>query len=175
MHPFLINSSKFWLIFDLVSHAPFHFRTADNVGVYPRNDFKLAAKMAKRLGVHTKSTFVLHPKAADAQKLPFPANCSVHDALLWYCDLTSVPKRSLLEVLASFADAGDRAKLISWCTDAKAAFHEDQKNLLEVLEEVPSVKPPFEAFLEFVPKLVPRFYTISSSSRVSFFLQCSVS
>ena len=31
---------------------------------------------------------------------------------------------------------------------------------------MPSVKPPLEDFLEFVPKLTPRFYTISSSSRV---------
>jgi len=149
-----------------LSTAPFHFRTADNLGVYPRNDYKLAAKVAKRLGLHTKATFTLIPKG-DTQRLPFPHNCSVHDALLWYCDLTSTPKRSLLETLATFAtDTADRAKLLGWCTNDKAAFLDDQKNVLEVLEEVPSVKPPFEAFLEFIPKLVPRFYTISSSHRV---------
>jgi sulfite reductase alpha subunit-like flavoprotein len=68
--------------------------------------------------------------------------------------------------MAMYADATDKAKLLHWATDGKEAFHAESKNLLEVLEEVPSVQPPWEDFIEWCPKLQPRFYTIASSSKM---------
>jgi NADPH-ferrihemoprotein reductase len=148
-----------------ISDLPFAYRTADNLGVLPRNDYKLVAKVARRLGLSLKSKFTLSAKNG-GRKLPIPSPCTVHDALLWYCDLTSVPKRTLLETFMQYAtEAADKAKLSQFVHDGKAAYLEDKKNLLDVLDEVPSVKIPFGDFLEMCPRLVPRYYTISSSAR----------
>ena len=54
------------------------------------------------------------------RKLPFHPNCTVRDALLWYCDITDMPKRSLLEILASYAtDPADKAKLLRYVHEDK--------------------------------------------------------
>jgi len=42
-----------------------------------------------------------------------------------------------------------------------------KKSIFEVLEEFPSINIPFNAFIELVPRIQPRFYTISSSSKAS--------
>jgi NADPH-ferrihemoprotein reductase len=60
----------------------------------------------------------------------------------------------------------EKAKLHQWTHEGKDEFHKDEKSILEVLEELPNADVPFLDFLEFCPKLQPRFYTISSSSLV---------
>lgn len=150
-----------------ISGLSVKYKTADNLGVCPRNDHRLAAKMARRLGVDSKKIFSLKPKdPRSARKLMFPSSLSVMDALLWYCDITSIPKRSVLEILSGYTtDEKDKAVLRHYLNEGKNEYAEDCKSLLELLEELTSIKVPFADFLEWVPKLQPRFYTISSSSK----------
>ena len=42
-----------------------------------------------------------------------------------------------------------------------------RKSVLDLLDEFPSCAPPFEAFLDLLPPLRPRYYSISSSPLVS--------
>ncbi len=42
----------------------------------------------------------------------------------------------------------------------------EKRSVRELLEAFPSITPPFDHFLEWCPKLTPRFYTISSSAKV---------
>ena len=42
-----------------------------------------------------------------------------------------------------------------------------QRSVLEVFQEFPSVKPPFEALVQLLSRLHPRSYTICSSSVVN--------
>lgn len=143
------------------------YRTADNLGVLPRNDYHIASKLAQRLGLEPRKRFAIKPKdSRSSRKLPFPSRLTVMDALLWYCDITSVPKRSVLEIFLTYAtDAADKQKLKHYLNEGKSEYADDCKSMLELLEELPSVTPPFADFLEFCAKLQPRFYTISSSSK----------
>lgn len=154
------------LEFQLPKGCRLKYTTSFNLGVFPRNDFKLAAKLARRLGVDTRSIFKLEKKPGN-RKLPLPMHtCSVQDALLWYLDFMQVTKSKTLKIMAMYANAEDRAKLLHWAGDGKEEFHTRSLHLLEVLNEVPSVTPPWEEFVEWCPKLQPRFYTIASSSRL---------
>jgi len=143
--------------------------TADNLGVFPRNDYKIAAKVAKRLGAHPKDIFAMKPKdPKSSKKVPFPPRCTVHDALLWYSDIASLAKSKLVLAFASYATSPkEKAQLLSFAKDDKEAFAADQKSVYELLEEFPSVNIPLGDFLELVPRMQPRFYTIASSTKVS--------
>jgi NADPH-ferrihemoprotein reductase len=144
-----------------------NYTTADNLGILPRNSHQLAARLAKLLHVKPNSVFRLHPKGYD-KKAPIIHACSVMDALLWYCDITSMPKRHTLELLAGYAtDMKEKDQLKRWAHEDKEAFAADMKSIVEVIEECPSAIPPFEHFVGFCPRLQPRFYTISSSSRAN--------
>ena len=121
--------------------------------------------MAQRLKVDPQQLFVLKPLGK--KKSPITQLCSVQDALLWYLDFQSVPRAALLTTLGQYTqDAEEKQKLHFWTHQGKDEYNQDQKSLLEVLDLLPGVQPPFIDFLEWCPKLQPRFYTISSSSLV---------
>ena len=45
-------------------------------------------------------------------------------------------------------------------------IHDDHRTVLQVLQDLPSVKPPLDFLLELLPRLQCRYYSISSSSKV---------
>lgn len=152
---------------DISEHKRLRYVTADNLGVYARNDFKQAGQMIKRLGGNPKDLFSLR-KSGDLSKFMFPSPCSVQDAFLWYVDFNNMPRLKILRILSDYAtDNKEKEQLLRYCDEEKEAFAADQKSLFEVLDQFPSVKVPLEHFLEFCPKMSPRFYTISSSSKVN--------
>ncbi len=55
--------------------------------------------------------------------------------------------------------------------DGKAEFHSwvtaAERSVLEVFQEFPSIKVPFEHLVQLLPRLAPRSYTICSSSVVT--------
>jgi len=144
--------------------------TADNLGVFPRNDYKIVARVIRCLGIHPETIFTLKQRPGvsgdKVRKLTVTSPCSVRDALLWYCDITSIPRHKLLQTLSQYAtDPKQKATLLAYTSERKEEFHEDRKSLFEVLEEFDSLRIPFVDFIEFIPKLQPRFYTIASSSK----------
>lgn len=47
---------------------------------------------------------------------------------------------------------------------------EDNRNIVHILEDLPSVKIPIDHLCELLPRLQPRYYSISSSPKVIMFL-----
>jgi len=66
-----------------------------------------------------------------------------------------IEKKALLELAAE----SGQAKYTSWVKDQSLI-------LLEILEAYPSCKPPLGHMLELLPRLMPRYYSISSSLSV---------
>ena len=56
-----------------------------------------------------------------------------------------------------------------WCVQAKYLdwVVKDHRNILAILEDLPSLNPPIDHVLELLPRLQARLYSISSSSKVS--------
>eukprot|EP00823_Brevimastigomonas_motovehiculus_P002362 TRINITY_DN1453_c1_g1_i1.p1 TRINITY_DN1453_c1_g1~~TRINITY_DN1453_c1_g1_i1.p1 ORF type:complete len:690 (+),score=240.58 TRINITY_DN1453_c1_g1_i1:44-2113(+) len=140
------------------------YKTAENLGVHPRNDYKLAAQLAKRLGVRLEASFTLDSLAN--KPMPFPSPLTVQNALLWYCDFQIPVRSSLVQILAQYArDATDKQKLLYLASvQGKEELSTQKYSLFDLLFLCPSVLPPFDHFLDFCPRLLPRYYTISSSS-----------
>jgi NADPH-ferrihemoprotein reductase len=152
--------------FDASASRRLKYVTADNLGVFCRNDSERAQRIIERLGGNPDTIFSLR-KPTDTGKFMYPTPCSMQDAFLWYVDFNNVPRSKIIAILADYAtDAGEKARLQAYATENKKAFDEDKMSLDEVLEAFPSVTVPIEHFLEFAPKMTPRYYTISSSSKV---------
>mmetsp|Transcript_25095 Transcript_25095/g.34969 ORF Transcript_25095/g.34969 Transcript_25095/m.34969 type:complete len:630 (-) Transcript_25095:83-1972(-) len=150
-----------------INDTSINYYTADNLGVCPRNEHKICAKLCKRLDVHPKAIF----KATySGHHTGLPSECSMMDAMLWHLDINNPPKKSLLTTLAQYAtDAKEAEELIALASPAEKEKYDAEMirrhtSIPDLLERYASIKVPFSVFVEICPKMQPRFYTISSSS-----------
>lgn len=158
---------------DVSKAKGFTYQTADNLGVLPVNDEAVVQSVANCLGYDLSAVFSV--KAAPGHEwhgAPFPMPITVHECLSHYCDLTSAPRRSELKLLAAYAqDPTDKKALLRMSSkEGKAEYREKimdgHVGLLDLLKRCPSIQIPLEHFVGFCPRLLPRYYTISSSSSV---------
>ena len=149
------------------------YQTADNLGVLPVNDDDVVEAVAGALGYDLDAVFRLKPAPDHEHKHAalFPTPCTVRECLARYCDLTQAPRRSDLKLLASYAtDPLDRSALLRMASkEGKAEYREKIVNAhIGVADIVArlcrSIEMPLEHFIAACPRLLPRYYTISSSS-----------
>jgi len=149
------------------------YQTADNLGVLPVNDDAVVEAVASALGFDLDARFRL--KAAPGKESKhvglFPSPITVRECLRRYCDLTSVPRRSELKLLAAYAsDPIDKSALLRM--SSKEGRNEYKEKILgahiglvDIVSKLcKSIKMPLEHFISVCPRLQTRFYTISSSS-----------
>jgi NADPH-ferrihemoprotein reductase len=152
------------------------YETADNLLVCPENDPTLVESVARWLGFDINAWFTLESNDSTTP-FPFPLPCSVRTALTCYFDLNGKVDRDFIAQLAPLAvKFEDRARLTLLGTgkgnDAKTEFtrwaHDEMRSVAEVFQEFNFNGGKFDLahFLQLVPKLQPRFYTIASSAKV---------
>ncbi|MES1914358.1 MAG: hypothetical protein MHM6MM_006443 [Cercozoa sp. M6MM] len=160
--------------FDLKA-ARLRYKTADNLAIFACNDRRRAAKMCEHLEVHPQTVFTMSKRdPTSGHKFPTPRVCTAHAALTWYVDISGAMRKSVVRDLLTFAEDGaDRAflkRMIQNNDEGKALWKSEVEQpglgILELLQKFKSVRVPFAAFVELMPRLQPRLYTISSSSRV---------
>ena len=152
------------------------YQTADNLGILPMNDKSIVEAIAKALNYDLDSVFKLVPTPGHESKYKsiFPTPCSVRDLLEKYCDLTSAPRRSELKLFAQFAKdpISKQALLRMAAKEGKDEYREKildaQIGIVDIVTRLcPSIQIPLNHFIDIVPRLQPRYYTISSSSSVN--------
>lgn len=62
--------------------------------------------------------------------------------------------------LCDAVTASSQALYHSWVLDAN-------RNILAILEDMPSLRPPIDHLCELLPRLQARYYSIASSSKVT--------
>lgn len=110
------------------------------------------------------------------KKHPFPCPCSYRTALTHYLDITSNPRTHVLKELAEYAtDPADKEKLKLMAlttAEGKAAYQQwivqENRNIVHILEDISSLKPPLDHLCEILPRLQCRYYSISSSPKVYY-------
>lgn len=91
-----------------------------------------------------------------------------------YLDITGNPHTHILKELAEYAsDPADKEKLklmASTTVEGKATYQEwvvrENRTIVHILEDIPSLKPPLDHLCEVLPRLQCRYYSISSSPKV---------
>jgi len=151
------------------------YEPGDHLGMYPENQTSLVTKLAQRLGVDLDQKFSLVSTESDSNVVLGP--CTVREALTSLCDITSLPRKNVLKVLSEYTDnPEDKAFLIQLASGSareqgpktyESWIKKDLRNIVEVLEDIPSVKIPFDLLVEILPRLTPRYYSISSSLKLN--------
>lgn len=139
-----------------------HYKAGDSLGVFPSNRDEDVAEILKLLGATGE-------EAVSPAMLKLPAPVSLREVLTHKVALAS-PTRKILETLASkAADPAEKAKLTGLLTpEAKEvlATFLDDREYIDILSEFPSARLTPQEFVDHLRKLMPRLYSIASSSRV---------
>ncbi|KAL0132349.1 hypothetical protein PUN28_000258 [Cardiocondyla obscurior] len=160
--------------FDIES-SKMRYETGDHLAVYPVNDAELVNKIGEKCGVDLDTVFTLtNTDEESTKKHPFPCPCSYRTALTHYLDITSNPRTHVLKELAEYtSDPADKEKLklmASTSAEGKAAYqqwiNQENRNIVHILEDIPSLKPPLDHLCEILPRLQCRYYSISSSPKL---------
>jgi cytochrome P450/NADPH-cytochrome P450 reductase len=151
------------------------YSTGDHLGVLPRNPIALVYRVLARFGLDGGQYVTLTANGSSPTHLPVGEPYPLLGILAGSVELQDVASRTGLAAMAAHLPEGPAreqlAALAGTDDDARAGYREQiakpRHTLLELLEAHPDCDLPFAEFLDLLPPLRPRFYSISSSPKVS--------
>nr|XP_022918376.1 NADPH--cytochrome P450 reductase isoform X1 [Onthophagus taurus] len=158
-----------------IEGSKMRYDTGDHIGVYPVNNEELINKLGKLTNKDLDTIFsLINTDEESSKKHPFPCPCSYRTALTHYVDITMNPRTHVLKELSEYcSDPAEKEKLklmASTTPEGKALYHQwiidDNRNIVHILEDLPSCKPALDHLCELLPRLQPRYYSISSSPKL---------
>ena len=151
------------------------YGVGDHLGVLPRNDVALLTRVIARFGLDAGQYVTLHARGDAPTHLPTGEPYPLLAVLGGCVELQDVATRPQLAAAAAHLPEGpardELADLAATGEDSLARYREriaaPRRTLLEVLEAHPDCSLPFVEFLDLLPALRPRYYSISSAPSVS--------
>ena len=143
----------------------------DSMGIYCPNSKELVAKVMKRIQLESFGS--VSAEAVDASTIPshiknfFPS--TIEHALTWACDLTSLPTKRFLRMLAEYCSDTEEKERLLHLSSIKGkelyniAIETERPNLADLLEMFPSCKPPASHVVSCLPGMAPRYYSFASA------------
>lgn len=158
-----------------VSDSKIRYDAGDHVAVFPTNDTTVVSKLGERLGVDLDIIMSLKNLDEESNKKhPFPCPTTYRTALTHYLDINNPPRTNVLYELAQYAsdpkEQENMHKMASASPEGKALYQswvvDSERNILSILEDLPSLQPPIDHLCELLPRLQARYYSIASSGKV---------
>jgi cytochrome P450/NADPH-cytochrome P450 reductase len=151
------------------------YGTGDHLGVVPRNGLEQIRRVLLRFKLDPGLYLTITPRTNASTHLPVNEPVPLLGVLANRVELQDVATRAQLASLAEHAqDAAQREALQALARDDEASqtrYREQvlapRRSVLDLLDEFPSCTLPFGVFLDLLPPLRPRYYSISSSPLVS--------
>ena len=137
--------------------------------------FTYFSRIGELLDIDLETVFTMRALDEDAtKKSPFPVPTTYGAALSHYVDITALPRTHVLKEIAEYtSDENEKAqlKLMATNTDEGRNLYNTFivngcRHITHILEDLPSCKPGIDHLLELLPRLQPRFYSISSSAKL---------
>ncbi|QRN94380.1 cytochrome P450 [Archangium violaceum] len=158
--------SKRHLVFELPEGVT--YAAGDYLAVLPENHPELVERAARRLGVRTDAAVVLRStRGAQASSLPMDRPVSVRELLGRHVELSAPATRKDLERLAEKNPCPPHAMhLAALARNAeryKQEILDKRMSVLDLLEQYDSCILSFGEFLELLPAMRVRQYSVSSS------------
>ncbi|KWV91701.1 bifunctional cytochrome P450/NADPH--P450 reductase [Erythrobacter sp. YT30] len=148
------------------------YEPGDHLCVVPVNDDAVVDRLLKRFGLDRNTHIQIESRSDMRGPFPSGSTFSVLNLAKTAGELQAVATRKDIAMMAHYAECPDtRGKL-----EALAAPRQDdgvdkyaeevlakRKSVLDILENYPACDLPLAVFLELIPFLSPRYYSISSS------------
>lgn len=147
------------------------YQPGDHLCVVPVNPPELVERALKRIGIDADAYIRVESRSQMRGPFPSGSTFSVRRLAERYGELQAVATRKDIGILATYTHCPDSKPKL----EALAAPEKDgvdlyrrevqakRKSVLDILEEFPACELPFAVFLELIPLLTPRYYSISSS------------
>lgn len=164
------------------------YQHGDHVGVWPSNADVEVDRLLFTLGLGSEERRkqVIGVESLDPAlaKVPFPVPTTYESALRHYIDISAVAGRQILGALAKYAPTEAAADMLRKLGSDKEYYNEVIHNgclkLAEVLqiaagndihapptaENTTAWEIPFDVIISAIPRLQPRYYSISSSPKL---------
>ena len=141
----------------------------------PRNDVTLVNRVLARFGLDAGQYVTITATGSTPTHLPIGEPYPLLGILAGCVELQDVASRAGLAAMAAHMPEGpardEMAGLAGTDDEAKARYREKiavpRRTLLDLLEEHPECDLPFAEYLDLLPPLRPRYYSISSSPTMS--------
>ncbi|PWU17418.1 MAG: hypothetical protein C5B48_16000, partial [Candidatus Rokuibacteriota bacterium] len=153
------------------------YAAGDHLAVCPKNAEERVERLAHHLGAALDGLFMV-PKTMDVRAVPKGVVLQVRNVLTSLVDITGKPTVEMVELLLrKVRDATERSALEQIMgvvqdpegeeSPLRAAIDAGGLDVLELLDEFPSCRLNIFEFLQVAQPLRPRYYSTSSSPRVS--------
>lgn len=184
-HPFIAPVLESRELYDSTDRSCVHievdisdqtFETGDHIAVWPSNPNSSVNNFLTILGLLEKSCQAVDISALDgASKVPFPSPTTYDTIARYQLEICGPVSRQFLGMLVPFAPNEQSKMRLSELANDKHAFGDrvraERHNIATLLASISSGLPwtdiPLTVFIEGMPKLQPRYYSISSSSLLS--------
>jgi len=169
-----------------ITNSGMKYQTGDHVGVWPLNPEREVERFLRILQLHSKRDQTIDVKSLDPAlaKVPFPVPTTYHSIFRHYLDISQLSSRQAIQSLAKFAPTENAREMLEELGADKDYYHsvvaENGLRLADVLllaagdsltvdPSIAKYTPwaiPFQHIISCIPRLQPRYYSISSSSRL---------
>jgi cytochrome P450/NADPH-cytochrome P450 reductase len=152
------------------------YRAGDHLSIVPQNTSALVERAMRRFDFKPGAHVLLTAAEGRRAALPVGEAIAAHRLLSDFVELQHPATRKQIQTMAQHTRCPfTRPKLEALLDEERfrAEILARRKSVLDLLEEHPACELPFAAFLEMLPLMTPRYYSISSSPMADG-AQCSV-
>jgi cytochrome P450/NADPH-cytochrome P450 reductase len=144
------------------------YNPGDHLGVISRNSPELVRRVVARFNLNTSVVLKITKSGEGSTSLPVGKMIRLQNLLEDFVELQEVATRKQLKKLVEYTICPPEKKKLEWLINDDENGYvkyilEARRSLLDLLEEFAACELPFAMYLEMLPALRPRFYSISSS------------
>ena len=148
------------------------YRPGDHLCVVPLNDDAVVDRLLRRLGLDRDTYVKIESRSEMRGPFPSGSTFSIYNLAKTAGELQAVASRKDIATLAQYSECPNSRKSLEQLAQRPGEDGTDlyasevlakRKSVLDILEEFPACDLPLAVFLELIPMLSPRYYSISSA------------
>lgn len=146
------------------------YHEGDHLGVLPINPVELVQRVLRRFALEAGANLILSAEGRSSAHLPTGIPVRLDDLLSRSVELQEPATRAQIREMAAYTVCPPHAKELEALLEEETYQSEVRAKritMLDLLVRYEACELPFERFLELLPPLKPRYYSISSSPKVS--------
>ena len=142
-----------------------NYAPGDHLSVLPNNSGELVQRVLNRFSLSPNTSVVISTTSTEHSQLPTDTPVKIASILLTQVELQAVATRKDMQRLAAETHCPKSKPELEKL--AGEAYREEiflkRLSVLNIIEKYPACEVPLGVFLEMMPSLTPRYYSISSS------------